>query len=131
MSILLSKVYLSNDVDEVKDFAEEELESVDGVSAAMKSPVLNDVVDLIGLLIRADDRFLDTIKILFLYNDGKIMFNEKVTVKRKTILLMNGNLRKTKTISNFFFAIFLNIIFQTNHHPKQILLHKNFGPKST
>ena len=86
MSLLSSKVYLSNDVDEVKDFAEEELESVDGVSAAMKSPVLNDVVDLIGLLIRADDRFLDTIKILFLYKNGKIMFNEKVTVKRKKLI---------------------------------------------
>ena len=54
----VSEVDLPNDVDKVEDLAEEELEGVERVSAAVQPPVLDDVVDLVGLGVVAEQRFL-------------------------------------------------------------------------
>ena len=55
----VGEVDLPDDVDEVEDLAEEELEGVEGVSSPVKPPVLDDVVDLVGLGVVTQKRFLE------------------------------------------------------------------------
>ena len=50
--------YLTDDIDKVEDLTEEELEGVGGVSAPVKSPVLDNVVNHVGLSLRVNNWLL-------------------------------------------------------------------------
>ena len=49
---------MANDVDKVEDLAEEELDGVRGVSASVKSPVLDNVVNHVAFSFRVHNRLL-------------------------------------------------------------------------
>lgn len=63
----VGEVDLSNDVDKVEDLAEEELEGVEGVSASVQPPVLDNVVNLVGLGVISKQGFLEDYGIDYIY----------------------------------------------------------------
>ena len=61
----MMSAYLAYDIDKVEDLAEEEFEGVRGVSASVKSPVLDNVVNHVGFGFRVNNRFLKYVEIFF------------------------------------------------------------------